>query len=181
MSKRPSTRAAILEAAFDLLSRRPASTLADIADHAGVGRATLHRQFSSREALIAELSRVAIQELNAAIDHACKDATSHTDGLRRTLAAILPLGMRHGFLATEPVADDPEIAALLERDSTALRAEIEAARAEGLFAADVPTDWIVETFDAVIYAGWQSIRKQQLTPDQATRLAWRTLTSGLGT
>ncbi|MEM7213718.1 MAG: helix-turn-helix domain-containing protein [Pseudomonadota bacterium] len=176
---RPTSRNAILEAAFDLLGRRPASTLADIADHAGVGRATLHRHFSSREVLVTELTRIAIDEVNAAVDEACKHAESHSDGLRRMLEAILPLGARHGFLATEPVGNDPEIAALMQRDADSLRTEIDAAKREGLFAQDVPTDWIVECFDALIYTGWRSVRLKQATPDQAAALAWRTLTSGL--
>ncbi|MEM1316029.1 MAG: helix-turn-helix domain-containing protein, partial [Pseudomonadota bacterium] len=50
---RLSSRDAILEAAFQLYARRPDASLAEVAQRAGVGRATLHRHFGSREALIA--------------------------------------------------------------------------------------------------------------------------------
>ena len=174
------TRETIIDGAFDLLSRRPTATLAEIAEHAGVGRATLHRHFRSREALIGALARVAIEELNAAIDQKTQAATSHGAGLRLAFEAMVPLGARQWFLAHEPVEQDPEIAALMKRDMDALRAEIEAARAEGLFAPDVPTEWIAQSYSALVYAAWTMVQEGEATPRQASELAWRTLTGGLG-
>ena len=174
------TRETVIDGAFDLLSRRPTATLAEIAEHAGVGRATLHRHFRSREALIGALARFAIQELNAAIDEKTKGATSHAEGLRLAFEAMVPLGARHWFLTQEPVERDPEIAALMKRDMEALRAEIEAARAEGLFAPDVPTAWIAQSYSALVYAAWTMVQEGEATPRQAADLAWRTLTGGLG-
>ena len=173
------TRAAIIEGAFGLLSRRPSATLAEIAEHAGVGRATLHRHFSSREALMKALARIALEEVARAIEEKTRAATSHGDGLRLAFEAMVPLGARQWFLAHEPVDRDPEIAALMERDMGALRAEIDAARAEGLFAPDVPTEWIAQSYGALVYAAWTMVQEGEATPRQATDLAWRTLTRGL--
>ena len=173
------TRSAIIEGAFDLLSRRPTSTLAEIADHAGVGRATLHRHYPSREALMKALAQQAIAEVSAAIEEKTAKATSHAEGLRLALEAMVPLGARQGFLAHEPVERDPEIATLMQRDMDALRAEIEAARAEGLFAPDVPTEWIAQSYSALVYAAWTMVQEGEATPRQASDLAWRTLTKGL--
>ena len=48
-SLRLSSRDAIIEAAFAVFSKNPGAPLADVAGRAGVGRATLHRHFASRE------------------------------------------------------------------------------------------------------------------------------------
>ena len=177
---RPTAREAIIEAAFQTFSQRPAASLGDIASHAGVGRATLHRHFRTREDLMVELAHAAMKELNAAVDAAVVDADNHTDGLKRALTAIIPLADRQWFLAHEPVEHDPSIAAAYKADRDELTAEIEAARDEGTFAKEVPTRWIVETYEYLIYAAWTMIRDGAVTPAQAADLAWRTLTVGLG-
>ena len=58
---------------------------------------------------------------------------------------------------------------------------IDRAKGEGLFDSTVPTSWIMQAFDHLLYAGWESVGAGETTPDQAADLAWRTLTSGLGT
>ena len=180
MSKiRPDTRIAILEAGFQVFSTDPSASLGDVADHAGVGRATLHRYFASREILMIALAKQAMAELNEAVDAATANAESHTHGLRLALDAIIPLANRQAFLANQPVDDDPEIAAAYQADLAELRDEIDAARGEGLFSPDVPTEWIAQTYDALIYAAWQMVRDGHATPRQASGLAWRTLTLGL--
>ena len=176
---RPDTRTAIIEAGFQVLNARPGASLGDIADHAGVGRATLHRHFASREALIHALALTAMEELNAAVDVATVNATSHGQGLRLALEAIVPLGERQAFLEREHAIQDETLVAAYQQDMDELRASIEAARDEGVFAPDVPTEWIAQSFNALIYAAWDMVREQQATPKQAADLAWRTLTSGL--
>jgi len=177
---RPSSREAILEAAFQLFSQKPAATLGDVAKHAGVGRATLHRHFKSRETLMVALAHAATEELNTAVEEAVVGAASHTEGLRLTLGAVIPLANRQWFLAHEPVDSDPGVAAAYKADMAELYHEIEAARHEGAFAPDVPTKWIAETYENLIYGAWTSVRDGDLTSAQAADLAWRTLTVGLG-
>ena len=177
---KPTSQAAILEAAFQTFSDRPGASLADVAARAGVGRATLHRHFSSREALMTALARAATAELNEAVDAAVADATSHTDGLRLALVAIIPLAQRQWFLAHElAVLQDPGVAAAYDADRSELCAAIDAAKAEGTFDPAVPTRWIAEAYDGLIYAAWEMVRDGDLTAGQAADLAWDTLTQGL--
>ena len=178
---RPSTRDAIVEAAFDVLSRDPSAALAQVAERAGVGRATLHRHFATREDLVRALALTAIEEMDAAAEAACADATSHEDAFRRMLTVLIPLGDRHGFLSREPVDDDPAIAAEFQRQTDETREMVEGAKAEGLFDPAVPTAWITQAFDHLLYAAWESVRAGEATHAQAADLAWRTLTHGLGT
>lgn len=153
--------------------------MGDVARHAGVGRATLHRHFSSRQALMVALAHVALKELEFAVDVAVANATSHSDGLKLALTAIIPLADRQWFLAHEPVESDTDIAAAYQESMDELYTSIDAARDEGTFAADIPTKWIAETYDNLIYAAWTLVREGDLTTKQASDMAWRTLTIGL--
>jgi AcrR family transcriptional regulator len=178
--KRLSARQAIAEAGFELLGRNPGISLSEIADHAGVGRATLHRHFASREALLIALAHQAIAEMDQAAEAACLDAPSHTAALKRCLEALVPLGDRHSFLAHIPLDDDAALTAEFERQSRETYDLVNAAKQEGAFAAHVPTSWIVQAYDHLLYAGWESVRAGDTTPAQAATLAWQTLTRGLG-
>ena len=176
---RPTAQRAIIEAGFETFSRKPGASLADVAACAGVGRATLHRHFRSRDDLMVALAHAAMAELNAAVEAATADVPTHADGLKQALVAIIPLADRQWFLAHEPVEQDPEIAAAYARDRTELAREIDAAKTEGAFARDVPTQWIAESYENLIYVAWTLVRNGDVTVTQAANLAWRTLTTGL--
>lgn len=177
---RPSAEQSVIAAGFELLNENPKVSLADIASHAGVGRATLHRYFSSREDLIKAMAWAAIQEMDDAVEAACADVASYSDAMHRMLEALIPLGDRYQFLMREPVEDHADIAAEFAKQQDEMIEAINAAKKEGLFEQSIPTDWIVRTFDTILYAAWESVTAQETTPKQATDLAWRTLVHGMG-
>lgn len=177
---RPDTRDAILEAAFQVFGRDPTASLADVAARAGVGRATLHRHFRGREDLMAALARAATREIDAAVEAATRDAASYGEALRRSLDAMVPLASRQWFLSRELFEDNPEVMADHRRQQAELDEAIEAAKAEGCFDPALPTAWIRQAFDYLLFAAWESVHAGEATPAQAAELAWRTLTRGLG-
>ncbi|WP_299048472.1 TetR/AcrR family transcriptional regulator [uncultured Tateyamaria sp.] len=168
----------ILNAAFDVFSQNPGASLADVAKAAGVGRATLHRHFSGRDDLMVALTLAAARELDDAVNHAVADCATYTQGLEMALHAILPLAARHMFLATEPAAHDPRVAAVYAAQTHDLAHDIDMAKAEGTFDPHVPTEWIVQAYENLIYAGWTMVTSGDATPKQAAAFAWRTLTQG---
>ena len=125
------------------------------------------------------LAHVAMEELNGAVESAVRNATSHTEGLKLALAAIVPLGNRQWFLANELVEFDESVTEAYKKDMDELRAEIEAARQEGTFSKEIPVGWITETYQTLVYTAWTQVRDGELTSAQAADLAWRTLTNGL--
>ncbi|MFN3213053.1 MAG: TetR/AcrR family transcriptional regulator [Henriciella sp.] len=179
-SLRLSSRDAIIEAAFEVFSKNPGAALSDVAARAGVGRATLHRQFASRDDLMRALSKIASKEMEEAVETACADAASYSEVARLALKALIPLGDRHGFLALESFADDPETQAAFAKEQQETAEMVEAAKGEGLFDTAVPTSWIVQAYDHLMYAGWESVKSGETTHEQAATLAWRTLIHGLG-
>lgn len=177
---RLNTKDSIVEAAFAVFSRDPSASLSEVAERAGVGRATLHRYFSSRDALVRSLALIAIKEMDAAVEEASVNAASAGEALRLSLQVLIPLGDRHGFLALEPLDSDPDIATEFKRLELETNELVEASKQEGLFESSVPTAWITQVFDSLLYGAWESVKAGKTTPSQAAELAWRTLTSGLG-
>jgi AcrR family transcriptional regulator len=173
---RPTTYDAILEAAFQTYNVNPTASLAEVAQAAGVGRATLHRHFSGRAALMQALSKRATQELDDAVEAITNNALSYTEGLRLSLVAIIPLGDRQWFLSHEYEDADPEKRAA---ETAELIDAIDHAKTEGTFDPHVPSPWIATLYENVIYAAWTLVRTGEATPNQAADIAWRTLTSGL--
>ncbi|MEM9344617.1 MAG: TetR/AcrR family transcriptional regulator [Pseudomonadota bacterium] len=176
---RVSTRDAILEAGFAIFSRSPDASLADVAAHAGVGRATLHRHFESRDVLMVALAQAAMDELNFAVDTAVSDAESHLDGLEKALYAVIPLADRQLFLAQERVEQDPKIAAAYDADRRELVDALRGAQAEGALDASVAPEWLAAAYDSLIYAAWEMVRDGDATPKQAAAFAWRVFIKGV--
>lgn len=179
-SIRLNTKDSIIEAAFTLFSRNPGASLGEVAESAGVGRATLHRLFSSRADLVRSLALIAIAEMDTAAEAACENVESASEALRLSLQALIPLGNRHGFLALEPFDSDPEISAEFKRLEAETNALVDASKAEGLFDETIPTDWITQVFDSLLFSAWESVKLGKITNTQAADLAWLTLTKGLG-
>ena len=169
-----------MEASFELLSRNPGASLAEIAVAAGVGRATLHRYFPTRDELLRSLALTAIAEMDAAAEEATRDAETYGDALRATLEALIPLSTRHGFLANEPIGDDPELTREYARQNDEVRELVDAAKNEGVFDTAVSTAWIVQAYEYLLYAAWETVNDGEATASQAANLAWHTLTAGLG-
>jgi len=176
---RPTTRDAIIEAAFEVFSENQAASLGDVAQRAGVGRATLHRHFPGRPELMRSLAKVAMAELDEAVNRATAHAPSYAEGFRLSLFAIVPLANRQWFLANEGLEADPEIAAAYSASLKELHRDIEKAKKEGAFDPNIPTAWIAEAYENLTYAAWSLVRKGEATPKQAAELAWRTLSQGL--
>ncbi len=170
----------ILDAAFAVLATNPAASMADIAIAAGIGRATLHRHFGTREVLFAALSRQAIREIDDATAH-LDDCATALDALRELFEVIVPLGDRFHVLTFEPaLLGDPELAVENQRQLDELRELVDALRQEGVVAPDVPAAWGVAAIDALIYAAWTAVQDGSIAKKDAPGLALRTVLSGLG-
>ena len=177
---RPSTRDAIIEAAFHLYKEYPTASLADIAKHAGIGRATLHRHFKGREELLLELAEIAIRELDDVAESAAADADSCTQALQLIMQALIPLADRQWFLSREAVENSPQFIKEYQRQSNEMLDLIAKAKKEGSFNKAMPNTWIAQAFDSLLYAAWETVLREEATAGQAAELAWSTLLKGTG-
>ncbi|MEE4490454.1 TetR/AcrR family transcriptional regulator [Streptomyces sp. BE230] len=94
-------REQVLRSAAALLTRKSTATMDEVAKAAGIGRATLHRHFAGRDALVRALEELGIQEFEAALDTASLDEGASEEALRRFVAAIEPSAGLLSFLVTE--------------------------------------------------------------------------------
>ncbi|MBL8157038.1 MAG: helix-turn-helix transcriptional regulator, partial [Anaerolineae bacterium] len=83
ISTKDERRAELLNAAAELLATHPSASLAEIADYAGIGKATLHRYYASREDLMLALGFRALEMISQAISSSEPERGSATEALNR--------------------------------------------------------------------------------------------------
>ena len=175
-----STKDSLLDAAAVTLAQKPGATLNEIAQSAGVGRATLYRYFPNREALLRELTIEAFERSEQAMASIQAKNQSATEMLRDFIAGLIPLGDRYHFLLSVPTfEDDPEIARLYEQQSQTWLRLVEALKTEGVVVSDVPTAWIVAAIEGLVYTAWSSVHDGYIARRDAPDLVFRTLLKGL--
>ncbi len=176
---RLSSEEAIMESAITLMSRNPGVTMSEIAINAGVGRATLHRHFSSRDALIHRIQLRSIEETNHAVAQA---VDPHSTALERLLAmftAVIPLGDRYHFLSREP-SQDKSLRQQYKAQLAWLTALVDELRRDNVVSTAIPSSWIVAQIDQLIWTAWCEVSAGRLAAQEAPQLAMRTLVNGLG-
>ena len=153
--------------------------MAEIAAAAKVGRATLHRHFPTRDDLITRLTEHGLAEIDDAVAQAVEGAESYLEGLRLAMRACVPLADRQLFLARHTGAQAALVAEADAQGLSETRDAIEAAKAEGSLPTSVPTPWMARFYDTLIYIAWESVSAQELTPNQASDLAWQSFLTGV--
>src|SRR6516164_4700119 len=128
-------REQVLRAAAHFLSRRPNATQDEIAAAVGVSRATMHRYFAGRAALLEALDQLAIAQLREALKAARLHDGSAAEALRRLAAACEPVSGYLLLLYTQRAEFDAEIRQLFERGQR-----------EGEFRPELSAFWLTEAF-----------------------------------
>lgn len=135
-------RAALLEAAAEVLATTPDASLAEVAARAGLGRATLYRHFENRDALLAGIQAEVLARAAEALAAAHLPECDTREGLRRAAGALVPLGMRFRILLTEGADADPEFLAARDQTLAPLVALLERGRAAGEISPTTSTAWL---------------------------------------
>ncbi|MBH5337894.1 TetR/AcrR family transcriptional regulator [Streptomyces pactum] len=149
-------RGQVLREAAALLTRKSTASMDEIARAAGISRATLHRQFAGREALIRALEELGIEQLQEAMDTARLEEGDPVEALRRLVAAVHPVAGFLAFLHTENQLFEGEDvhegwARLDERVAALFRRGQE----EGVIRLDLTPAWLTEAlYGLVAAAAW---------------------------
>jgi AcrR family transcriptional regulator len=174
---RPAPRS-LLDVAAEVLVANPAAPLAVVAQAAGIGRTTLHKQYATRDDL---LLAVAHRSLDLCIQ-AARDAVADENGaLRRLVDALIPVGPQLAFLFRQPSLDaDPALDRRFDDLDEPVSRAVRAAQQAGELRRDRPEWWFVSSLYALVYVAWEGIAKGRLAPLDATELVLGTLLDGLG-
>jgi AcrR family transcriptional regulator len=159
------TQTAILDAAGRVLRRRPDAAMADIADEAGVGRATLYRHFPTRESLLRGVAETGTAELADGIEAADLDGLPADRAIARLTAVFLRTGAKYAALISQ--LDEYPDPAAKDRVIKPVRDIIARGVHDGVLRDDVPGDVMFEMFTALVErALWLAIGGT-LTPEAA--------------
>jgi len=156
----------VLDAALATLNADPTASMAEIAAGVGIGRATLHRHVSTREALLAELGHRSLDrwaqtqaDCDMAGATASGDPTTLAACLRANLAACLADAAIFGFTLTDPtMLDAPEMAARTRVLQDVEIACFAAAQQAGVVRRDAPAAWLSHTVFGLLVAARQAER-----------------------
>ncbi len=176
---RPGTYESIMEAAVAALTADPAASMSAIAVKAGVGRATLHRHFPTREDLTTALALYCIEETNLAVAAVVQPEQTALIRLENTLSAIIPLGDRYSFISRTLIVDDAVLEAY-RAQLRWLRDLISDLKTEEQLDSRVPETWVLAMVDQIIWSAWEQISRGHLSKEEAPALAFQTLLQGLG-
>ena len=84
------------------------ASMNQVAEAAGVARATVYRYFPNRDALLDELIRVALDEVDRRLASARIDEVAPEEGISRSVRALVEVGDLFVVLARERKRSDPE-------------------------------------------------------------------------
>jgi len=141
----------VLDAAITCLSRDPGATMQQIATEAGVGRVTAYAHFSSRAALVEAALTRAIERG----DEALSQLDLHGDpvaALARLVHASWELSALSGnmWLAAHENLTDSQVRVLHDRPAERARSLLLRGQKLGVFRADLPTDWLINSLHALM-------------------------------
>jgi AcrR family transcriptional regulator len=162
--------AAILDAAVELLTRRPAASMEEIAGAAGVARQTVYAHYPSREALLEAVADRAVAETVAAIDAAAPDEGSPVEALDRLVSASWRTLDRYPLLMDlrAPLTPEEEHALhgpILER----LERLIVRGQRAGDFDRGLAPAWLLAAFLGLAHAAAQEVAAGRLGAEEAAR------------
>ncbi|AYN42270.1 TetR/AcrR family transcriptional regulator [Streptomyces dangxiongensis] len=163
----------VLRSAAALLTRKSTATMDEVARAAGISRATLHRHFAGRDALVRALESLGIAECEAALERARPEDGPAPEAVRRLLREIQPAAGLLAFLYGENQlweADRQHDG--WQRLDTRIGALFQRGQRDGAFRIDLTPAWLTEALYGLIASGaWATLDGRVAARDFPTMIA----------
>lgn len=182
-----SDRNSVLSAAQRVLNLDAGASMAAVAEAAGISRATMHRHFESREAMLVELGTRSLDRWEQRMDGVGLEqvaAAGDADQIRAALEALV-LGYvddsdDFGFALTDHVIAANED--LRERTDQLCDREavlFVAAQAAGVLRTDLPPRWFGHAIYGLLVSGREAVRVGDVARRDVARLVLSTVLVGV--
>jgi TetR/AcrR family transcriptional regulator, mexCD-oprJ operon repressor len=166
----------ILDAAVELLGRDPSASVGAIAAAAGVGRVTLYGHFPSRDALVEDAVRHAIdggEEKLAGVDLTGDPQAALVRLLRSSW--LLMSQARNLLLAAQNSLSPERIKELHDKPFRRLETLVGRGQEVGVFRSDLPASWLVGVLHSVVHHAADEINAGRLDERDAPDLISATI------
>jgi AcrR family transcriptional regulator len=172
----------LLDAAVATLAANPGASLQEIADAAGISRATLHRRFASRDELILAISEWAIVQLEGINDSVEASGARGRAAIEALLERAILLAPKIGFLISEhSLESNEEFMGRVDTAQQHWHRMIEDGQRLGEIRIDLPARWIADAIEGLMIAVFHGVRRGLTAPNDALRLVRITLLDGVTT
>ncbi len=157
----------ILDVAADLLARggEPPS-MADIAEAAGVARATLYRYFPTREQLLQALTAAGMEEAATRLAQAGLDTVPVPEGIARLARVVAAAGSKYAAVVS---AFDPA-GAVEQQIGTMIQALLQRGIDDGTFRGDLTVEELGFVLGSLLQAAARMAASHQAGIEQAAAL-----------
>jgi TetR/AcrR family transcriptional regulator, mexCD-oprJ operon repressor len=160
---------AILDAVERLLERGSPASIVAVANEAGVSRVTVYAHFATREQLLEAVVERTVQRTTVALDAVDPERGPPLEALAR----VIDVGWRdldRNNAIAQAAGEQLTAEALRRTHQPAhrrLRKLVDRGRRSGDFRTDVPAEWLVTAFHALIHAAGDDVRAGRMRPGAA--------------
>ncbi|MEU9593596.1 TetR/AcrR family transcriptional regulator [Streptomyces sp. NPDC048219] len=172
-------REQVLRSAAALLTRRATATMDEVARAAGISRATLHRHFAGRDALVRALEAHCIAECEAATEAARPHEGPAADAVRRLVRELEPAAGLLAFLYTENQLFEGEQQNEGWARIDALLTELfRRGQESGEFRIDLTPVWLTEALYGLLASGAWAVTEGRVARNDFTHMTVELLLGG---
>ncbi|MDH6630212.1 TetR/AcrR family transcriptional repressor of mexCD-oprJ operon [Streptomyces sp. LBL] len=169
----------VLRSAAALLTRNSTATMDEVAKAAGISRATLHRQFAGRDALVRALEALGIAECEAALGAARLEDGPAGEAVRRLVRELEPAAALLAFLYTEnQLFEGEEQNAGWSRIDERVAALFRRGQAAGEFRIDLTPGWLTEALYGLLASGAWAVAEGRVARNDFTHMIVELLLGG---
>lgn len=171
---------ALVQAGMIMLAENRNASLSEVAQQAGVGRATLYRHFQTREELIRTIAETCVKAFDQATQHIETSARSWLDAVRLMFEAVMPLQNELNYLMRlDALIEEQEILDLFNQQEQEILHIMQQCQAEKSVRQDVSPQWLSALLDGLFFAAWRMVVEHNCPHEEAARLAFESFCHGV--